>query len=154
MAEYKNVENPFLEKLKQLNWDVTDQGSFGIPQDPKKSLRTSFREVTLKETFKSGISNINTSNNVEWLTDKQLEDLYQEITIHEKSNRSLLEVNKAKFEQLSGKTKTIIAENETTGDKNVAIKIIDFENWKKNKFTAINQFRVVTPCWSMRRNYS
>jgi type I restriction enzyme R subunit len=126
MAEYKNVEKPFVEKLKQLNWDVIDQGSFGIPQDPKKNLRASFREVTLKDTFKAAISEINSSNGVEWITDKQLEDIYEEVTIHEKSNRSLLEVNKAVFEKLSGKTKTTIAENETTGEKNIAIKIIDF----------------------------
>lgn len=145
MAEYKNVEKPFLEKLKNLNWEVIDQGGFGIPQDPTKSLRTSFREVTLKEKFKTVISKINKSDNQEWLTDKQLEDLYQEVTILERSNASLLEVNKAVFEKLIGKTKTTIALNETTGEKNVAIKLIDFENWENNAFTAINQFRVVTP---------
>ena len=145
MAEYKNVEKPFLEKLKQLGWEVIDQGCFGIPQDATKSLRTSFREVTLKEKFKTVISIINKSDNQEWLTDKQLEDLYQEVTYLERSNASLLEVNKAVFEKLIGKTKTTVAINETTGEKNVAIKLIDFENWENNAFTAINQFRVVTP---------
>jgi type I restriction enzyme R subunit len=145
MAEYKNVEKPFLEKLKQLNWEVIDQGSFGIPQDPSKSLRTSFREVTLKERFKSAVSKINTTNGVEWLTDKQLDDLFQEVTAFERSNVSLLEVNKVVFEKLIGKTKTTLAVNESTGEKNVAIKLIDFENWENNTFTAINQFRVVTP---------
>ena len=101
MAEYKNVEKPFLEKLKQLGWEVIDQGSFGIPQDPSKSLRSSFREVTLKERFKSAISKINKTDGAEWLTDKQLEDLFQEVTAFEKSNASLLEVNKAVFEKLT-----------------------------------------------------
>ena len=145
MAEYKNVEKPFLEKLKQLNWEVIDQGSFGIPQDPSKSLRSSFREVTLKERFMSAVSKINATNGVEWLTDKQLEDLFQEVTAFERSNASLLEVNKAVFEKLTGITKTTLAINETSGEKNVAIKLIDFENWENNIFTAINQFRVVTP---------
>jgi len=145
MAEYKNVEKPFLEKLKQLNWEVIDQGSFGIPQDPSKSLRSSFREVTLKERFTSAVSKINTTNGVEWLTDKQLDDLFHEVTALERSNASLLEVNKAVFEKLTGKTKTTLAINETTGDKNVAIKLIDFDKWDNNTFTAINQFRVVTP---------
>ena len=27
MAEYKNLEKPFLEKLKELDWKVIDQGS-------------------------------------------------------------------------------------------------------------------------------
>lgn len=145
MAEYKNVEKPFLEKLKQLNWEVIDQGCFGIPQDPAKSLRTSFKEVTLKETFKKAISEINKQNGSEWLTDSQLEEMYNEVTALEKSGRSLLEVNKAVFELLTGKTKTTIALNEQTGEKNIAIKLIDFENWEANSFIAINQFRVVTP---------
>lgn len=145
MAEYKNVEKPFLEKLKQLHWQVIDQGGFGIPQDPTISLRSSFREVTLKETFKAAISKINSSNGVEWLTDKQLEDLYHEVTALEKSNQALLEVNQAVFEKLTGKTKTTIPENERTGEKNIAIKLIDFQNWNNNSFVAINQFRVVTP---------
>lgn len=145
MAEYKNIEKPFLEKLKQLGWEVIDQGSFGIPQDPSKSLRTTFREVTLKERFKSAVSQINATNGFEWLTDKQLEDLFLEVTAFEKSNASLHEVNKAVFEKLTGKTKTTLEINETTGAKNVVIKLIDFEKWENNIFTAINQFRVVTP---------
>ena len=138
MAEYKNVEKPFLDKLRQLNWEVIDQGSFGIPHDPSKSLRTSFKEVTLKERFKSAVSKINSNNGIEWLTDKQLNDLFDEVIIFERSTTSLLEINKAVFEKLTGKSKTTILENETTGDKNVAIKIIDFENWDNNIFTAIN----------------
>ncbi|TXD81403.1 hypothetical protein ESY86_17985 [Subsaximicrobium wynnwilliamsii] len=55
MAEYTNVEKPFLEKLRALNWRIIDQGSFGIPQDPAKSLRTSFKEVTLKKEFKKAV---------------------------------------------------------------------------------------------------
>lgn len=145
MAEYKNVEKPFLEKLRQLDWEVIDQGSFGIPQDPAKSLRTSFKEVTLKKTFKKAISKINATNGSEWLTDHQLEELYQEVTALEKSGRSLLEVNKSVFDLLTGKTKTTIAVNEQTGEKNISIKLIDFENWESNSFIAINQFRVVTP---------
>lgn len=145
MAEYKNVEKPFLEKLRQLNWEVIDQGGFGIPKDPVKSLRSSFKEVTLKDAFKKAISKINAQNGIEWLTDNQLEELYHEVTILEKSGRSLLEVNKAVFELLTGKTKTTIANNEQTGEKNIAIKLIDFENWEANSFIAINQFKIITP---------
>ena len=55
MAEYKNVEKPFLNKLKQIGWDIIDQGNYGIPKDPAVSLRTSFKEVTLKQVFIEGI---------------------------------------------------------------------------------------------------
>lgn len=35
MAEYINVEKPFLDKLRHLGWQVIDQG-LGVPQDPEK----------------------------------------------------------------------------------------------------------------------
>ena len=48
MAEYVNVEKPFLEKLKECHWKVIDQSS-GIPTDPHASMRSSFDEIALKE---------------------------------------------------------------------------------------------------------
>ena len=47
MAEYVNVEKPFLEKLKECHWKVIDQGT-GIPTDPHASMRSSFDEIALK----------------------------------------------------------------------------------------------------------
>ena len=140
MAEYANVEKPFLEKLKQIGWDVIDQGSFGIPKDPAVSLRSSFKEVTLKQTFLDAIKKINP-----WLTLKQCEDIYITVTAAEKSGLSLLEANKEVFDLLVGSTKTTVTQNELTGEHDALVKIIDFEHWENNMFTAINQFRVVTP---------
>lgn len=140
MAEYTNVEKPFLDKLRELNWDVIDHGAFGIPQDPASSLRSSFKEVTLKQTFLKAILKINT-----WLTPRQLEDIYSTVIATEKSGLSLLEANKEVFERLIGTTKTTVSLNEQTGEQDALVKIIDFENWDNNIFTAINQFRVVTP---------
>jgi len=140
MAEYKNVEKPFLEKLREIGWDVVDHGAFGIPQDPASSLRTSFKEVTLKQTFIAAIKKINP-----WLTLKQCEDVYVTVISAEKSGRSLLEANKEVFERLVGTTKTTVAKNEVTGEQDALVKVIDFEQWENNTFTAINQFRIVTP---------
>jgi type I restriction enzyme R subunit len=145
MAEYKNVEKPFLEKLKELDWKVIDQGSFGIPQDPTKSLRNNFKEVTLKEEFIKAVKRINTINGAQWLTDIQTEKIYQEVTATEKSNLSLLEANKKVAEKLIGKTKTTVAKNELTDEQNPLVKLIDFDNWNNNTYTAINQFLVETP---------
>jgi type I restriction enzyme R subunit len=145
MAEYTNVEKPFLEKLKDLNWRVIDQGSFGIPQDPAKSLRTSFKEVTLKQEFIKAVKKINIVDGEAWLTGKQLEDLYSETIAAEKANVSLLEANKQVFEKLIGITKTTVAKNEVTGEDNPLVKLVDFKYWENNEFVAINQFRVVTP---------
>ena len=79
MSEYLFVEKPFLDQLAALGWDVIDQGT-GIPTDPTKSLRTSFREVILKGVFCDSVRAINTTEDGRrWLTDKQLEELYDEL---------------------------------------------------------------------------
>ena len=140
MPEYKNVEQPFLEKLADIGWQVIDQGSFGIPSDPQKSFRSSFKQVTLPDVFKGAILKINP-----WLSTKQLGDLYQEITETERGHRSLLEANKVVFEKLIGKTKTHVTQNEESEEQNPLVRLIDFEDWENNTFTAINQFRIVTP---------
>lgn len=44
MAEYTNVEKPFLDKLRQAHWQVIDQGQ-GIRIDTFKSLRTSIENL-------------------------------------------------------------------------------------------------------------
>ncbi|MBE7444651.1 MAG: hypothetical protein HS132_05175 [Planctomycetia bacterium] len=75
MAEYINVEKPFLDKLRQLCWTVIDQG-IGVPQEPKKSLRENFKQVLLPNEFKKAIKKINTTpDSREWLTDKQLDEI-------------------------------------------------------------------------------
>ena len=145
MAEYFNVEKPFLEKLRELDWQVIDHGIIVIPEDPSISLRTSFKEVVLKDEFKKKIRDINRVNGDAWLKDKQLDHLFNEVTSTERSNLSLLEANKRVFEHLIGKQKLTIDVNENTGDKDVLVKIIDFDNWDDNSFIAINQFRVDTP---------
>ena len=68
MAEYTNVEKPFLEKLRELGWQVIDHGGFGIPQDPASSLRSSFKEVTLKSEFLQAVRRINKVDGQVWLT--------------------------------------------------------------------------------------
>ncbi len=144
MAEFKNVEKPFLEKLHALGWDIIEH-DFGIPHDPGISLRTSFKEITLKEVFKESVKRINKVNGTEWLTDKQLDDLHDEVTSTERGALSLLEANTIVFERLIGKTKTTVSKNEITGDTNVLVKLIDFDDWENNSFIAINQFRLITP---------
>lgn len=145
MAEFINVEKPFLDKLEELGWKTIVQ-PFGIPKNPGLSLRSTFKEITLKEEFKNAIRSINLAEDgQEWLTDKQLDDLHFQLTSNERSGKSLLEANEEVFNRLIGKTKTIVTENELTGEKDVTVKLIDFTHWEKNSFLAVNQFRIVTP---------
>jgi len=65
-----------------------------VPTDPTKSLRSSFREIILKDTFNTSVRAINTAEDGQpWLTDGQLEELYDELTTQ--PSRSLVEANEA-----------------------------------------------------------
>ena len=94
MSEYTNVEKPFLDQLNQLGWTVIDQGVGVIPSDPGASLRTNFREWLLPEVFREAVRSINkTDSGEEWLTDRQLDELRDQIL--RQPNRTLLEANEA-----------------------------------------------------------
>lgn len=43
MSEYTEVEQPFLQQLASLGWEVIDRGP-EIPSDPTKSGRDNFRQ--------------------------------------------------------------------------------------------------------------
>jgi type I restriction enzyme R subunit len=139
--EYINVEKPFLDKLRQLGWHVIDQGQ-GVPQEPGKSLRENFKQVLLPKVFKDSIKAINkTVDGKEWLTEKQLNEILFEIQNF--PGKSLHEANK-EIHRLLLKG-TTVNKNELTGEINPTVRLIDFRNWDKNSFIAINQFRLLTP---------
>ncbi len=140
MSEYHFVERPFLAQLAALGWEVIDQGE-GIPKDPASSHRSDFREVVLKDIFKQSVSSLNiTDDRREWLNDKQLDDLLEELS--NQAGRTLLEANMDVLQRLY---KSVVDVNEVTGEEYPAVKIIDFQNWENNHFLAINQFCVNTP---------
>ncbi|WP_027722121.1 type I restriction endonuclease subunit R [Maridesulfovibrio zosterae] len=140
MAEYLVVEKPFLDQLETLGWQITDQGA-GIPHTPAKSFRNSFREVALFEEFKQSVRSINrTEDGQQWLTEKQLSDLYNEI-FHQPT-AGLIEANESVLKLLF---KAQVDVNEITGEADPVVKLIDFDNPQRNSFRAINQFRIDTP---------
>ncbi len=123
-----------------MNWQVYEQGT-GIPKDPTQSLRTSFREVLLKDEFIKSVNTINHLDNGQpWLTDNQLESLYDDFTNFNTTN--LLEANENFIERLY---KWQVDVNELTGEQFPVIKIIDFDNWQANSLIAMNQYRIDTP---------
>lgn len=142
MSEYTYVEKPFLEQLAALGWEVIDQGE-RIPTDPFISLRSDFREVVLKDVFKESVQSINrTEEGKPWLTDRQLEELLEDIT--NQTGKSLIEANESIQNKLF-LCKGVIDRNERTGQEWPDVKIIDFVTPHNNRFIAINQFRVDTP---------
>ena len=74
MSEYSSVEKPFLDKLRQIGWNVidhTEHGCIGIPQDPTISKRTSFDDWAIKSIFSKKVRDFNS-----WITDEQINPLY------------------------------------------------------------------------------
>ena len=141
MSEYSHIEKPFLSQLKDLGWTIIDQGA-GIPTDPTRSKRNTFREVTLKELFIQSVKDINTTETGEkWLTSHQLEELYEDVI--KLTRKSLLEANKDILKLLLDNAKT--DKNEITGEEAPVVRLIDFDHPELNAFTAINQFRIDTP---------
>lgn len=141
MSEYFHVEKPFLNQLAELDWTVIDQGQGMIPSDPAKSLRSNFREWLLPEKFRESLRSINkTSDDQDWLTDRQLDDLRDQIL--RQPNRTLLEYNEAS-QALVFKAQVDV--NELTGESDPVVKLINFTHPERNQFHAINQFRVDTP---------
>ncbi len=140
MSEYTEVEQPFLQQLASLGWDVIDQGQ-EIPSDPGKSQRLNFRQWLLPELFAKAVAALNTtSDGNRWLSAKQLQDLQDQIL--RQPNRTLLEANEA-IQKLLFKAQVDV--NETTGEQDPVVRLIDFANPENNHFLAINQFRIDTP---------
>ena len=141
MSEYSLVEKPFLDQLGALGWTVIEQGFGIITCDPAASLRVSFREWLLPEVFRDAVRAINTTEDGQlWLTDRQLDELRDQIL--RQPNRTLLEANED-IQALLFKAQVDV--NELTGEQDPMVKLIDFTHPERNRFHAINQFRVDTP---------
>ena len=140
MAERPLVEKPFLDQLASLGWQAVDQGP-SVPTDPAESFRTSFRQVILEGIFRQSLHAINrTEQGQPWLTDKQIDDLIDEI--FNQPAKSLVEANEAVLKLLY---RAQVDVNEVTGEQYPNVKLIDFEHPERNHFLAINQFRIDTP---------
>jgi type I restriction enzyme R subunit len=137
MAEYINVEKPFLDKLRQIGWEVYDFGSGGVPENPPESFRTSFKEVILKPKFEEAIKKMNP-----WITEEQFKYCFD--IISDQGQKDLFTANKDIFDHLL-KGITLPGKNEKTGIDNPTVHLVDFGNYKNNSFITINQFRVDTP---------
>ena len=145
MSEYLFVEKPFLDHLRALGWEVIDQGTHAIPSDPAASLRDDFREVTLRRVFCETVRGINLlPDGSPWLTDAQLAGLHDELTV-EVAGKPLIEANQVVTRKLIGQTRVVVGRNERTGEEYPEVRLVEWAHPERNRFIAINQFRVDTP---------
>ena len=140
MSEYQFVEKPLLNQLAAMEWLIIEHPQNVIPTNPEISLRENFREIVIKQEFIKAVSTLNNIDGQCWLTDAQKDGLYEDFT--DFGVKSLLENNQEFMERIK---KWQVDENTVTGEQNPTVKIIDFDNWKANRFVAINQFRIDTP---------
>lgn len=133
MSEYTEVEKPLLKQLENLGWKVIDQGE-GIPEDPTKSLRESFRQFYLPEVFTRKLKDLNP-----WLSPAQLEAWAKKaVSI---SEHSLIDRNEKAYEWLIEPPMEL--DEQTRESK--PVRLVDFKNVANNEFIAINQFRLEVP---------
>ena len=144
------VENPFLNHLKNLGWEIYRQNkenpadtkeiefteSFQPSYKNSKKFRESFREVILENILKEQIKKINP-----WIEEDQINEVIHKLKTPSKN--SLLEANQEIHELLL--ENPAVSENRKTGDESPTVKIIDFENPENNSFIAISQFKVNIP---------
>jgi type I restriction enzyme R subunit len=128
------VEEPFLQQLEGLGWQVLRLKSpaEGV-QYPEESWRDNFSQVIIKPKLAEALKQINP-----WLDDLQVEEVIRKLTTYTAGN--LLENNKNILELLLGNTS--ISENRQTGQKSPTVKYIDFEHPGNNSFIAVSQFKV------------
>lgn len=139
--EYIYVERPTLVQLEEQGWKILELEMFG--QKPKESYRESFDEIVIKSELETAIKEINKDETGKcFVTDEQIESLIHELTSPER--KSLLALN----EEI---TKNFIQSYPTIGksDLNIEegrpVKLIDYENWKNNRFLAISQYQIKSP---------
>lgn len=134
LNERKFVEEPFLEQLRGLGWEVFD---LNIDQKPIDTFRENFSEVVMLPVLGEQIKAINP-----WLEEDQIEEVIKQLTASFSSSQ-LLKNNKQVFRLLQENTS--VAENRQTGEKSPTVKFIDFsshERLEKNRFIAVCQFKV------------
>ncbi len=135
--ESEYVEEPFLQQLKGLGWQVIrlKMDSEG-GQQPQESYRSDFNEVLLLPVLRESLLKINP-----WLEADQIEEVISKLNL--KSASKLLETNQALLNLLLDNTH--VAKNRQTNENSPTVKIIDFEQLENNSFIAISQLKLRIP---------
>lgn len=133
LDERNHVEEPLLDQLAGLGWEVID---LQMKQQPGESFRQSFTEVVLLPVLQEQLKVINP-----WLEDDQVEEVIKQLTANFPTT-NLLENNRHALHLLLENTS--VSENRQTGEKSPTVHFIDFEqeSLANNRFIAVCQFKV------------
>ena len=132
--ERKFVEEPLLEQLGGLGWEILDLE--GSKQTPEESYRTDFVQVVMESVLRERLVEINP-----WLEEDQLDEVVHRITTY--PSKSLIENNQ--YVQGLLWEGTSVSENRATGEKSPSVFYVDFNKRDRNRFIAVCQFKTRIP---------
>jgi type I restriction enzyme R subunit len=137
--EYAVVEQPLLQQLGGLGWQVIE----GSKSDPVVTERESFRDSIIEMRLRAALLQINRGpDGWPWLDDSRLSEAVSSLTRSEVGK--LIELNERMTERLLEGVSVSGLPDWDQG-RSQRVRFIDFEHPERNDFVAINQFRVDEP---------
>jgi type I restriction enzyme R subunit len=138
-AEYSEVEKPLLDQLAVLGWTVIE----GDKWDPAVTERESFRGALLESDLRAAIRDLNPGpDGLPWLDESRLSEAVSSLTRPDIGK--LIEVNQRMTERLL-EGAAVAGLPDWDQGRSQRVCFIDFEHPERNRFLAINQFRVDEP---------
>lgn len=135
--ERDRVELPFIAQLKGLGWTYLE----GDTLDPRRTERTTFREVLLKDRLREALRKLNPdAAGAPWLDDARIEQAIHELE-HPLGGLRLMEANEKATDLLLGGT-AVAGDSERGHAGDQPVRFIDFAEPERNDFLVVNQFRV------------
>jgi type I restriction enzyme R subunit len=130
LDELNHVEEPFLNQIEGLGWEVI---RLDTKQQPQDTFREHFAEVMMVPVLRESLVKINP-----WLEPDQVEEVVKRITTY--PGKNLLENNQ--YVQKLLLEGTSVAENRKTGENSPTVRFIDFTQKDNNRFIAVSQFKI------------
>lgn len=141
LNEWGQVELPLLNQLRAIKWKVIRSENF--PTDPKAQLRSSFTEIFLHDILREKLKELNHGpNGKPWLDDTRINSAISQL---EKLGAHKLEEANQAATKLLLEGMSVDGIPDWDGGRDQTIQLINWQEWEKNSFIAINQFRVDRP---------
>ncbi len=134
--EYDLVEKPFCEQLRRMGWEWLE----GDTDVPELTERANFREVLLRDRLRAALRKINLGPGGQpWLDDERIDRAVRDL--EQLGAHRLIEANQEATRRLIQGTVTA-GRPDWDRERPQPLRFIDFDNWERNDFLVINQFKV------------
>jgi type I restriction enzyme R subunit len=134
--EYDLVEKPFCEQLRLMGWEWLE----GDTDVPELTERANFREVLLRDRLRAALHRVNLGlDGQPWLDDERIDRAIRDL--EQLGAHRLIEANQEASRRLI-QGATTAGRPEWERGRPQPLRFIDFDNWERNDFLVINQFKV------------